>query len=84
MSNPVILSCPILGAELTRENLPWLPLTPEELAEQARGACEAGASLIHLHIRDEEGKPSQSLEIFEETTKKIRERCDCILQYSLH
>ena len=82
MSNPVILTCPIIGAELTREDFPALPLSPEELAEAARGACEAGATLIHLHVRDEDGRPTQRVDVFEETTRKIRERCECILQYS--
>jgi 3-keto-5-aminohexanoate cleavage enzyme len=82
MSSPVILTCAIVGAELTREDYPSLPLSPEELAEAAREACEAGASIIHLHVRDAEGLPSQSVEIFEETTAKIKNRCDCILQYS--
>lgn len=82
MLDPVILTCPIVGAELTRDIYPNLPLSPEELAEAARGACEAGASIIHLHVRDELGNPTQRVDIFAETTKKIRERCDCILQFS--
>ena len=82
MLDPVILTCPIVGAELTREIYPNLPLSPEELAEAARGACEAGASIIHLHVRDEHGHPTQRIEIFEETTRKIRDRCDCIIQFS--
>lgn len=79
---PLIISCPVVGAELTREVYPHLPLTPEEIAEAARGAVEAGASVIHLHVRDEQGKPTQRVDIFEEVTEKIRERCECILQYS--
>lgn len=79
---PLIISCPVVGAELTREMYPHLPLTPEEIAEAARDAVEAGASIIHLHVRDEQGKPTQRVDIFEEVTKKIRERCECILQYS--
>jgi 3-keto-5-aminohexanoate cleavage enzyme len=81
-ANPVIITCPIVGAELTREIYPNLPLTPDELAVAAEGAVKAGASIIHLHVRDKDGNPSQSVDIFEEVTKKIRERCDCILQYS--
>jgi len=81
-NQPLMISCPIVGAELTREDYPHLPLTPEELAEAAREAVAAGATVIHLHVRDEKGKPSQRVDIFEEVTRKIRERCDCILQYS--
>ncbi|MBW1759483.1 MAG: 3-keto-5-aminohexanoate cleavage protein [Deltaproteobacteria bacterium] len=81
-NNPLIITCPIVGAELTKEHYPYLPTTPEEVAEAARGAVEAGASIIHLHVRDEEGKPSQRVDIFQDITKKIRERCECIIEYS--
>jgi len=80
--NPLIITCAIVGAELSKEDYPDLPTTPRELAEAARGAVEAGASIIHLHVRDEQGKPSQRVDIFEEVTKKIRQHCECILQYS--
>ena len=81
-NDPLIITCPIVGAELTKEDYPYLPTTPEELAEAAKNAVEAGAIIIHLHVRDEEGKPSQRVDIFQEVTEKIRERCECILQYS--
>lgn len=80
--NPLIISCPIVGAELTKESYPYLPTTPDELASAAEGAALAGASLIHLHVRDEEGRPTQRIDLFEKVTQKIRERCDCIVQYS--
>ncbi|MFO8165276.1 MAG: 3-keto-5-aminohexanoate cleavage protein [Thermodesulfobacteriota bacterium] len=79
---PLIITCAIVGAELTKHDYPYLPITPEELAESAQRAVEAGASIIHLHVRDEEGKPSQRIDIFEEVTHRIREHCECILQYS--
>ena len=81
-SNALIITCPIVGAELSKEDYPYLPTTPDELAEAARGAVGAGASIIHLHVRDERGKPTQRVDVFEEVTEKIRQRCECILQYS--
>jgi len=80
--DPLIISCPIVGAELTRKEYPRLPLTPDELADAAAGAVTAGATIIHLHVRDEAGKPTQRVDVFETVTRKIRDRCDCILQYS--
>ncbi len=80
--NPLIIICPVVGAELTRDVYPNLPLTPEEIAEASRRAVEAGAGVIHLHVRDENGLPTQRVDVFEEVSEKIRERCDCILQYS--
>ncbi|MDY6952944.1 MAG: 3-keto-5-aminohexanoate cleavage protein [Thermodesulfobacteriota bacterium] len=81
-TNPFMITCAVVGAELTKEDYPYLPTTPEEIAEAARGAVEAGASIIHLHVRDEKGKPSQDVAVFREVTKRIRQRCDCIVQYS--
>lgn len=82
MATPLIISAPIVGAEHTKETYPQLPVTPDEIAQAAEEAVKAGASIIHLHVRDEEGKPTQRVDVFEEVTKKIKERCDCILQYS--
>ncbi|MBE9546016.1 MAG: 3-keto-5-aminohexanoate cleavage protein, partial [Proteobacteria bacterium] len=76
--NPLIISCAIVGAELTREDTPYLPITPDELAQSAGEAVAAGARIIHLHVRDEAGRPSQRIDIFQEVTDKIREKCDCI------
>ena len=67
----VIITAAICGAELTREDTPHLPLTPEELAEEALRAEEAGASIIHLHVRDEEGRPSQKEEDFRRTVEEM-------------
>jgi 3-keto-5-aminohexanoate cleavage enzyme len=80
--SPVVLSCCLVGAELTRETYPPLPLTPDEIAAAAEEAVKAGASIIHLHVRDEQGHPTQRVDVFETVTRKIKERCDCILQYS--
>jgi 3-keto-5-aminohexanoate cleavage enzyme len=81
-TNPLMITCAVVGAELSKEDYPYLPITPEEIAESARGAVDAGASIIHLHVRDEEGKPTQRVDIFSEVTRRIRERCECIVQYS--
>lgn len=72
MSNPLILTCAITGAETTREKQPALPITPREQAQSARDAVAAGASIIHLHVREEDGRPSQRIERFEESISAIR------------
>ena len=78
----VIITAAICGAELSREDTPYLPLTPEELAEAARRCRDAGAALVHLHVRDDAGRPTQSGEIFIETAGRIRARTDIVLQVS--
>lgn len=80
--DPLIITCALVGAEQTRETYPYLPQTPEEIATAAEEAVAAGASILHLHVRDKDGRPSQKVEIFAEVTDTIRSRCDCILQYS--
>jgi 3-keto-5-aminohexanoate cleavage enzyme len=74
MSHPVIITCAITGAETTRERQPHLPITPQEQAIAAEEAVRAGASIIHLHVREDDGKPSQRVERFEESIRAIRSR----------
>ena len=81
--NPVIITAAITGAETTKEKQPALPITPQEQAIAAEEAVRAGASVIHLHVRDNDGKPSQSPERFEEAIKSIRARVpEVIIQIS--
>ncbi|MDR3605771.1 MAG: 3-keto-5-aminohexanoate cleavage protein [Oligoflexia bacterium] len=70
--NPVIITCAITGAETTREKQPSLPVTPEQQAQAAAECVKAGASIIHLHVREDDGKPSQRTERFEESIRLIR------------
>lgn len=70
----VIITAAICGAEVTKEDNPNLPVTPEELAEAALEAERAGAAIIHLHVRDQEGKPTQSKEVFAEVIDRMKEK----------
>ena len=79
---PLVITAALVGAETTREHNPNLPLTPQEIAVAAAEACAAGASLIHLHVRDAYGQPTKSRQVFAETMALIRERCDAIIQVS--
>lgn len=72
MSDPVIITCAITGAEITKAQQPNLPVTPKEQAKAAKDAVKAGASIIHLHVREDDGTPSQRLERFEEAITEIR------------
>jgi 3-keto-5-aminohexanoate cleavage enzyme len=83
MSHPLIITCAITGAETTRDKQPNLPITPEEQAQASAECLAAGASIIHLHVRDEEGKPSQSLDRFKEAISAIRKKApEAIIQIS--
>ncbi len=69
---PLILTAAITGAETCREDQPNLPITPEEQAADARACFEAGARVVHLHVRDDAGQPTQSLERFKAALEAIR------------
>ena len=78
----VILTAAIVGAEVTRQNTPHLPITAKEIADEAARCREAGVAVIHLHVRNPDGSPTQSKERFQEAIAAIREKTDCIVQTS--
>lgn len=69
----LIITAAICGAEVTKRDNPNLPITADELAEEAQKAEEAGASIIHLHVRDKNGKPTQDKEIFKKAINKMND-----------
>ncbi|APR81539.1 3-keto-5-aminohexanoate cleavage enzyme [Minicystis rosea] len=78
----LILTAAIVGAETTRAQTPWLPITSQELADEAARCRDAGASVIHLHVRNPDGTASQSRELFAEAIGRIREKTDVVVQTS--
>ena len=56
-SDPVVVTCAITGADVFRENNPNIPYTTEEIANSAIEAGEAGATIAHLHVREDDGTP---------------------------
>ncbi|RYY68684.1 MAG: 3-keto-5-aminohexanoate cleavage protein, partial [Comamonadaceae bacterium] len=61
----VIITCAVTGSIHTPSMSPHLPVTPQEIADAAIGAAEAGAAIVHLHARDPvTGKPEQTVEAF--------------------
>ncbi|NUP06646.1 MAG: hypothetical protein HOW73_11380 [Polyangiaceae bacterium] len=79
---PLILTAAIVGAETTRAQTPHLPITAAELADEAARCRDAGASVIHLHVRNADGTPSQSSELFREAIDAIRRKTDVVVQTS--
>lgn len=76
----VIITCAVTGAETTKEHNPALPVTPEEIAVSAFEAYEAGASILHLHVRDENGQPTQDLDVFRKAISLVRAKCDMVIE----
>ena len=79
----LIISACICGAEVTKENNPAVPYTVEEIVREAKSAYDAGAALIHLHVRWDDGTPTQDKGRFQECVDAIRKVCpDVIIQPS--
>jgi uncharacterized protein (DUF849 family) len=78
MSQPlprVIITCAVTGNLTTPEQTPHLPITPAQIVESALEAGEAGAAIVHLHVRDPEtGRPSMSIDLYREVVERIRAR----------
>ena len=76
----VIITCAITGAIHTPSMSPYLPITPDQIADGAIGAAQAGAAIVHLHARDpSNGKPAQSTEAFAQFLPKIRSASDVVI-----
>lgn len=68
-----ILTCAVTGAGTTLKQTPYLPVTPEQIAVSALEAADAGAAVVHLHVRDPKtGGPSMRLDLYQEVVARIR------------
>ena len=83
MARKVIITCAVTGSVHTPTMSPHLPCTPDEIAEQAIGAAEAGAAILHLHARDPaDGRPSPDPEVFMQFLPRIRAGTDAVVNIS--
>ncbi len=79
----LIITAAICGAEVNKEHNPNVPYTVEEIGREAESAYDAGASVIHLHVREDKGIPTQNKERFKVNIEEIKYRCpDVIIQPS--
>ncbi|MBY0510368.1 MAG: 3-keto-5-aminohexanoate cleavage protein [Rhodospirillaceae bacterium] len=79
-ASKVIISCAVTGSIHTPTMSPYLPITPNEIAEQAIAAAEAGAAILHLHARDPEtGKPTPSAKVFMDFLPRIKQSTDAVV-----
>jgi uncharacterized protein (DUF849 family) len=71
----VIITCAITGNLTKPEQSPYLPITPQQIADSALEAAEAGAAIAHIHVRDPEtGRPSMSIDLYRDVVERIRAR----------
>ena len=76
----VIITCAVTGAIHTPSMSPHLPITPEEIAEAAVGAAQAGAAIVHLHARKpEDGRPTQDPDVFRQFLPLIKDNAEVVI-----
>ena len=71
--NKLIVTCALCGSGTTRKQSPYVPLTPDEIAADAVAAVQAGAAVLHIHARDDEGNNTMETERFVLVVTKIRQ-----------
>lgn len=80
---PVIISCAITGSLHVPSMSPYLPLTPDQIAEESIAAAKAGAAVLHLHARDPaNGRPTPSTEVFRQFLPRIKQCTDAVVNIS--
>jgi len=78
----VIVTCALTGVLATREQCPWVPYTPVEIAEEARRAYEAGAAVVHIHARTDTGAATYDPAVYAKIRGEVEARCPVILNFS--
>jgi len=72
---PLIINAALTGIATTRAQTPFVPFTAEEIAADARACVDAGASILHLHARDADGRPAAGVCAYAPVLTAVRERC---------
>jgi uncharacterized protein (DUF849 family) len=79
LSEKLIINAAITGMVPTKQDNPHVPISPVEIAADARRCVDAGASIVHLHARDEQGEPSWRPDIYREILLRVREACPQVI-----
>lgn len=75
----LIITGAICGAEVSKEHNPNIPYTVKEIGNEAESAYNAGASIIHLHVREDDGTPTQNIDRFRACIEEIKKRCPNVI-----
>src|SRR5204863_352459 len=70
------------GAVTTKKHCQAIPYTPVEIAEEARRAHEAGAAIVHIHARNDDGSPTWSKDTFARIMAEVKQRCPVLINWS--
>ena len=70
-----LITCAVTGNLTRPEQTPYLPISPEQIADECLAAAEAGAAAVHIHVRDPQtGRPSMDVELYRDVVNRIRQR----------
>jgi 3-keto-5-aminohexanoate cleavage enzyme len=83
MTDKVIITAALTGVLATRQQSPYIPYTPDEIAAEARRCVDAGASIVHIHARQDNGMPAYDVETYTRIDEAVKAQCpDVIINYS--
>jgi uncharacterized protein (DUF849 family) len=74
-----VLTCAVTGAVTSKDSTPYLPITPEQIATSALEAAEAGAAVVHLHVRNDDGSASMDVDMYRDTVDRIKKHNSQVL-----
>jgi 3-keto-5-aminohexanoate cleavage enzyme len=77
-----VVTCALTGVLANRSQCPELPYTPVEIADEAMRAFDAGATVVHIHARNDDGSPTFAPQTFARIKQEVRKRCPVILNFS--
>ena len=80
LEGKLVITCACTGAETTKAQNPALPITPDEVAKTAEECRAAGAAILHLHVRNDDGTPTASVARFKEAIEAVRRKTDIIVE----
>lgn len=82
LNDKVVVTAALTGVAATRKQCPAIPYTPAEIGEEAKRAYEAGASVVHIHAREDDGSPSHRVEVYGAIMQEVRKRSPVIINFS--
>ncbi len=82
LTEKVVITCALTGVAANKEQCPAIPYTPVEIALEAKRAYDAGASIVHIHAREDDGKPSHRVEVYAAIQKEVKKLCPVLINFS--
>jgi len=83
MAKKIVITASLTGVLATRAQCPYIPYTPKEIALEGKRAVDAGASVLHIHARQDSGAPAYDIETYRQIGEEVRLLCpDVLINYS--